>query len=176
MDSIIDDKMAMVAGDNTPRLTQPEKDKIARAYTDLFVGLGAANWGRGSDTTLGAAWYQATGQIRAMLGARDKNNAVTEYLNQVFASHSIQMSRQMMTSPHKDNTIDIPENVRAEFIKRANKRVGDAMQVINQMTTQYQAKNADVVKPMPGANKSKFVMANQIMLMKIKMGRDERAA
>lgn len=174
----ISKKMAMVAGDETPQLTREEKEKLSKAYLNLFVGLAAGAWARNKNKTLGAAWYEATGQIKQMLGARNKNNAATSYLQQVFSAHSIQMARQMMISPNKDAKADIPESKRAEWNTRANKRIGDAMQIINQITTKHQdkTKKAEAAQPAQQTNPNKFAAAQKLMLIKIIANAQQHAA
>ena len=84
----------------------------------------------------------------------------------------------MMTHKNKDEILGISPDMRAEWTKQANKRVGDAMRVINEMTAKYQvkAKESTPAKPATVISPIKFTAAQQMILMKIKMGRDERAA
>ena len=181
MMDIIDEKMAMVAGDKTPRLTQEEQKKIANAYLKLFTGISAINWAAGADKTLGAAWYQSLGQIKQMIGTRNKNNPSTAYLQQVHATHNLEMSRQMMTNPNKDATLQLSKEKMIEWKARANKDTADAMRTINEMMTKHQAKTTTQTKqaPAPAAQKApadtaKFAAAQKIMLMKIIMQNKQR--
>lgn len=168
MNNEIQDKIKMLAGDMRPRLTQAQREKLAAAYIELFIGLAGANWTRGNKT-LGAAWYEALGQIKAMLGARDRNNPATEYLLQTFATHNVQMSRETMTNPNKDVPLELPENKRAEWIQNTNKRIGDAMKIINEITGQF--KTQDQAKPQTAAPQApqKFDDARQKLLLRQQM-------
>lgn len=164
MDNEIHDKTKMLTGDMRPRLTQMQREKLGAAYMELFIGLSGANWAR-ENKTLGAAWYEALSQIKAMLGARDKNNPATEYLLQTFAVHNIQISRETMTNPNKDTPLELPEDKRAEWIKNTNKRVGDAMKIINEMTAKFKAPQQQSAQQNPTSQQGqKFDDARQKLL------------
>ena len=168
MNNEISDKMKMIAGDTKPRLSEAQRQKLAAAYMQLFIGLAAANWARGNKS-LGAAWYETLNQIKAMLGARDKNNPATEYLLQTFAAHNVQISREAMTNPNKDAQLELADAKRDEWNKNANKRVGDAMKDINEITGKFKTQEHTKEQDATSRDPQKFDEARQKLIQRQQM-------
>jgi len=143
MNAEIQKNMAILMGEagpqQAPQLSAEAKKKLSQAYFDLYFGLAGANWGRG-DKTLGAAWYEALGQIKSMIAAKDKSNPAAMYLNQIHAAHNAKQAQIMMTNPNKDARLEITPDARAGWSRECAKKVGDAMSVINAAISKYQQK------------------------------------
>ncbi len=149
MNPEIQKNMAILMGEagpkQAPQLHAEAKQKLSKAYFDLYFGLAGANWGR-EDKTLGAAWYEALGQIKAMIAAKDKSNPAAMYLNQIHAAHNAKQAQIMMTNPNKDMHLEIKPEERTAWSRECAKKIGAAMGVINATITQYQQK-APAQKP-----------------------------
>lgn len=137
--------MGAVGPKQAPQLSAEAKQKLSKAYFDLYFGLAGANWGRG-DKTLGAAWYEALGQIKSMIAAKDKSNPAAMYLNQIHAAHNAKQAQIMMTNPNKDMHLEIKPEERTAWSRECAKKIGAAMGVINETLAQY-AQKAPAQKP-----------------------------
>lgn len=103
--------MQIIAGANINKspdgqLTDTDKKNLGDAYFQLFYNLAATNWIRGG--TLGTAWYHAISQIKQFVASKNAANPVALYLRQIFAAHKARWAQLMMTSPHRDDTVDAP--------------------------------------------------------------------
>jgi len=145
----IQKNMAILMGEAGPQqapvLSAEAKKKLSQAYFDLYFGLAGANWGRG-EKTLGAAWYEALGQIKSMIAAKDKSNPAAMYLNQIHAAHNAKQAQIMMTNSNKDARLEIQPAAREEWSRECAKKVGAAMGVINAAIARH-AQKAPVQKP-----------------------------
>ncbi|MDE5615802.1 MAG: hypothetical protein K2I81_03150 [Alphaproteobacteria bacterium] len=144
MNADLQNNMAILMGEtgrqNSPQLSAETKQKLSNAYFDLFFGLAGANWGR-ADKTLGAAWYEALSQIKAMIAAKDKSNPAAMYLNQIFAAHNAKWSQIIMTNPNSDKKLEIDSQDRKKWSADCAKKIGDAMGAINSTVAQYKQKD-----------------------------------
>lgn len=111
-------------------LSAEAKQKLSKAYFDLFFGLAGTNWGRG-EKTLGAAWYEALSQIKSMIAAKDKSNPAAMYMNQIFAAHNAKWSQIVMTNPNREKKLELTSEDRAKWSQECAKQIGGAMGVIN---------------------------------------------
>ncbi len=166
MTDIIDEKMAILRGDDTPKLSKDEKSQLADGYFKLFYGLTAANWARGENINLGAAWYSAISQIKAMIGAKDKGNPSAMYMAQLHAAHSTKWAQIMMTSPDKDSHLEISPDKIGTWNTKAAKQIGDAMNIINASIEKHKKPTPhQTVQKQPAAN-DKFAAAQQRLMQK----------
>lgn len=134
MNAKLQENMSILMGATTAKQTQDlnEKSKqmLSKAYFDLFFGLAGANWARGNKT-LGAAWYDALSQVKAMIAAKDKNNPAAMYMNQIFAAHNVKWSQIIMTNPNREKKLELPQEDHAKWSQECAKQIGGAMGVIN---------------------------------------------
>lgn len=128
--------MAKNIQNKSPELTADEKQELSQAYFDLFFGLAGANWARG-EKALGAAWYEALSQIKAMIAAKDKSNPAAMYLNQVFAAHNARWAEILMTNPNKDKILELQPDAKQQWSTERAKQIGIAMSVINGLIIKY---------------------------------------
>jgi len=149
MNPEIQKNMAILMGMDGPQrareLNATEKQKLSTAYFDLYFGLSGANWSRG-EKTLGAAWYEALGQIKSMIAAKDKSNPAAMYLNQIHAAHNAKQAQIMMTNPNKDSRLEINPDAREQWSRECAKKIGAAMGVINATIARH-AQQAPAQKP-----------------------------
>ena len=133
MNANLQQNMSILMGGTTQKpqeLSAATKQKLSTAYFDLFFGLAGANWGR-DDKSLGAAWYEALGQIKSMIAAKDKSNPVAMYMNQIFAAHNAKWSQIVMTNPNREKKLELTPADRAKWSQECAKQIGGAMGVIN---------------------------------------------
>lgn len=134
MNANLQQNMSILMGRTTAQkpqeLNAEAKQKLSKAYFDLFFGLAGANWGRG-DKSLGAAWYEALNQIKSMIAAKDKSNPAAMYMNQIFAAHNAKWSQIVMTNPNREKKLELSQDDRAKWSQECAKQIGGAMGVIN---------------------------------------------
>lgn len=145
MNANLQQNMSILMGDATAEkqqeLSAEAKQKLSKAYFDLFFGLAGANWGRG-DKSLGAAWHEALGQIKSMIAAKDKSNPAAMYMNQIFAAHNAKWSQIVMTNPNREKKLELAQEDRAKWSQECAKQIGGAMGVINAELVRNQNKAA----------------------------------
>ena len=166
MNDKINQNLAILHGDTIPKLNAAEKEKLSRAFFELFFGLSAANWARGADKKLGAAWYESIGQLKAMMATKDKRNPSAMYLQQILAAHSAKWSEEMMTNPNKDKNLELTSEEKQKWNADANKKIGDAMKTINESIARNKIQEkAKAPQPQMGAG-NKFTTAQKMLLQK----------
>lgn len=131
------------------KLTDADKKKISDAYFELFYNLTAVNWFRGGN--LGRAWYNSMAQMKQFVESKDAKNPAAMYMRQIFAAHNTRWSQIMMTSPHRDDTIDAPTEKRQEWLKRVSPKVSDMLKTLNETIAVYNV-NDDKNKNQSGQN------------------------
>lgn len=132
--------MQIIAGanpqkSNAKQLSDADKKKLSSNYFELFYNLTATNWLRGGN--LGRAWYVALNQMKQYITAQAPNNPAAMYLRQVFAAHNTRWAQIMMTSPHRNDTIDAPADKRAEWTARVAQKTTAALNDLNSVLAQY---------------------------------------
>ncbi len=158
MNDAFQKNMAIVMGECPKKeveLTKAEKENLAAAYFKLYFGLALANWLRGG--TVGAAWHRAMAQVDAMLGAKNANNPAVMYLRQVHAAHKTRWSKVMMTNQNRDKEIECGAKMLVKMTQLANREVGSAMAVLNNVIGKYRATE------MPADKNVNYAMAQQKM-------------
>lgn len=132
--------MQMIAGANLQKstekqLAESDRQRISQAYFDLFYNLTATTWLRGG--SLGHAWYTAMAQMKSFVSARDAQNPAAMYMRQLVAAHNARWGQLMMTSPHRDDVIDVSPQLRQEWSQRVAKKSTAALAILNQILAAY---------------------------------------
>lgn len=124
---------------NKNQIDAADCEQIVAAFLQMFNSLAAAHWMRGN--TLGAAWYKALQQTKQFIMSKNPDNPVIMYLRQVFAAHRANISRQMMTSPHRDDVIkSVPEKIH-QWNTQIATNTTSALNTINTITAKYNIRN-----------------------------------
>ena len=136
-------KIAQIMGAHntpTPQMTQTDKQAAAENLKKLFHGLSWANWMQGM--TLGAAWYAAGRQLESFVMAKANNNPAADYMRQIVASARVQIARDAMTHPYRDDYIACPDDKRDKWGAWGGQMTRDARAVLNTLLTQYTPKES----------------------------------
>lgn len=157
--------MQMVAGQNPQKkqekeLSAEDKKKISSAYFQLFYALTFSHWLQGK--SLGQAWYKALEQTKAFIASKNPSNQATMYMRQIFAAHKAKWSQHIMTSPMKDEVLELTPEKKQEWNMRVAKSTTEALNTLKEKFAAYEPKKQEVQKP-----NSEFLSAQQKMEMLI---------
>lgn len=126
---------------NKNQIDAADCEQIVAAFLQMFNSLAAAHWMHGN--TLGAAWYKALQQTKQFIMSKNPDNPVIMYMRQVFAAHRANISRQMMTSPHRDDVIkSAPEKIR-QWNTQVATDTTSALNTLNAITAKYNIRIVD---------------------------------
>lgn len=137
-------KIAQIMGAHntpTPQMSPTDKQTAAKNLKKLFCGLSWANWMQGM--TLGAAWYTAGRQLESCVMAKANNNPAADYMRQIVASARVQIARDAMTHPHRDDLIACPDDKRDKWGAWGGQMTRDALASLNNLLMQYAPKESD---------------------------------
>ena len=147
-----DKNIQMIMGKSVgqaPQLSADDKKSIAVAYQKLFANLTYNNWLRGG--TLGNAWYKTLSQMK--------------HMRQIFASHSAEWSKVMMTNPNRESVLDVDEKTHAKWNARTAQEMTAARESMMTMVKKYQAVEKDASSKNKNATQDAFRAAAQKMQM-----------
>lgn len=155
--------MQIISGANLKKsqekqLSDADRKKLSDAYFELFYNLTATNWVQGGN--LGHAWYVAINQMKSYVATKSAKNPAGLYLRQLFAAHNARWGQLMMTSPHREDTVDVSAEKRAEWKQRIAQKINAALKTLNTITAEYELKKQ---------NPQLFNMAAQNIAMQIQL-------
>ena len=102
--------MQIIMGKSAQRdveLSADDKKNLSTAYQKLFANLTYNHWLRGG--TLGKAWYNTLTQMKQFIQSMGTSGPAAMYLRQMFASHSAEWAKVMMTNPNRETVLDVDE-------------------------------------------------------------------
>lgn len=161
-----DKNIQMIMGksvNQAPQLSADDKKSIAVAYQKLFANLTYNNWLRGG--TLGNAWYKTLSQMKQFIQSNGTASPAAMYMRQIFASHSAEWSKVMMTNPNRESVLDVDEKTRAKWNARTAQEMTAARESMMAMVKKYQAAEKDASSKNKTATQDAFRAAAQKMQM-----------
>lgn len=142
MNQIFQQKMAVVMN-QAPMTTKQqtlmpdEKKKLTAAYLETFFGLAMTNWLRGK--TLGAAWYDAIGQMDSFIKTKNQNNPAAMHLAQFHGAQRVKWNKLAMTSNARDEKIEISAEQIDAMRKLAAQYTSRGLDKMNATLAKYNA-------------------------------------
>lgn len=132
--------MQIIMGKSAQRdveLSADDKKNLSTAYQKLFANLTYNHWLRGG--TLGKAWYNTLTQMKQFIQSMGTSGPAAMYLRQMFASHSAEWAKVMMTNPNRETVLDVDEKTKSEWNRRTATDLTGARESILAMVNKYKA-------------------------------------
>lgn len=135
-------------------ITRENRNKILHAYIAFYNAFLLQHLMAGK--TLGASSHAALQMLNAKIATMDKSNPVTKLLKRIHRFHSKNITKLIMTNPHRDARATITPEQRARLSALVSKKFADATKTLNAMTAQYKQKTTTKT---PIAKKPQLVAA-----------------
>jgi len=127
-----------------PTLSDEQKKKIETGLAWMFFGLTWNIWMSGK--TLGAAWTEAYSMVKSFADGKAKagrNNPAAQYMALAIQKRLGNFLKLAMTSPHKEQKMDVPEKDRAKWHEIGTKWLNQGRDQVNEVVKAAQPKETE---------------------------------
>lgn len=123
--------------ENVRNLSAADKEKLAKAFLEMYEGLVRTNLGQ--DKTLGQSMYNAMTHQKNFVESKKSNDVATIYLRQIQAFYAVQQSQQSMTDENRDKKKQFANDAeRDEFKRAAEQKTNGGIKTIDSMIAEFQ--------------------------------------